>query len=57
MRYALGGLKGVGEKAMDQLVAEGDAGGPFKSLDYIADRIEPRLLNRRQLESLAAAGV
>ena len=56
VRYALGGLKGVGEKAMDQLVAERDAAGPFKSLDDFADRIEPRLLNRRQLESLAAAG-
>ncbi|HKY80879.1 MAG TPA: DNA polymerase III subunit alpha [Sphingobium sp.] len=56
VRYALGGLKGVGEKAMEQLVAERDAGGPFKSLDDFADRIEPRLLNRRQLESLAAAG-
>ncbi|WP_037451332.1 DNA polymerase III subunit alpha [Sphingobium chlorophenolicum] len=56
VRYALGGLKGVGEKAMEQLVAEREAGGPFKSLDDFADRIEPRLLNRRQLESLAAAG-
>src|SRR3546814_3941132 len=56
VRYALGGLKGVGEKAMEQLVAEREAGGSFKSLDDFADRIEPRLLNRRQLESLAAAG-
>ncbi|PHQ61846.1 MAG: DNA polymerase III subunit alpha, partial [Sphingobium sp.] len=56
VRYALGGLKGVGEKAMEQLVAERDVGGPFKSLDDFADRIEPRMLNRRQLESLAAAG-
>lgn len=56
VRYALGGLKGVGEKAMEQLVAERDAGGSFKSLDDFADRIEPRLLNRRQLESLAASG-
>ncbi|HWV12494.1 MAG TPA: DNA polymerase III subunit alpha, partial [Sphingobium sp.] len=56
VRYALGGLKGVGEKAMEQLVAERDAGGAFKSLDDFADRIEPRLLNRRQLESLAASG-
>ena len=56
VRYALGGLKGVGEKAMEQLVAEREAAGPFKSLDDFADRIEPRLLNRRQLESLAAAG-
>ena len=56
VRYALGGLKGVGEKAMDLLVAEREAGGSFKSLDDFADRIEPRLLNRRQLESLAASG-
>jgi len=56
VRYALGGLKGVGERAMEQLVEERERGGPFKSLDDFADRIEPRLLNRRQLESLAAAG-
>ncbi len=56
VRYALGGLKGVGEKAMEQLVEEREAGGLFKTLDDFADRIEPRLLNRRQLESLAAAG-
>jgi DNA polymerase-3 subunit alpha len=56
VRYALGGLKGVGEKAMEQLVAEREAAGLFKSLDDFADRIEPRLLNRRQLESLAASG-
>jgi len=56
VRYALGGLKGVGEKAMEQLVEERGANGPFTSLDDFANRIEPRLLNRRQLESLAAAG-
>jgi DNA polymerase III subunit alpha len=56
VRYALGALKGVGEKAMEQLVEERRTGGPFKSLDDFAERIDPRLLNRRQLESLAAAG-
>jgi len=56
VRYALGALKGVGEKAMESLVAERDANGPFKSLDEFAERIDPRLLNRRQIESLAAAG-
>jgi len=56
VRYALGALKGVGEKAMEQLVEERRANGPFKSLDDLADRIDPRLLNRRQLESLAGAG-
>ena len=56
VRYALGALKGVGEKAMEALVAERERAGPYKSLDDFAERIDPKLLNRRQLESLAAAG-
>jgi DNA polymerase-3 subunit alpha len=56
VRYALGALKGVGEKAMEALVEEREAHGPFSSLDDFAARIDPKLLNRRQLESLAAAG-
>src|SRR5438270_2506984 len=56
VRYALGALKGVGEKAMEALVEERTAGGPFSSLEDFAARIDPRLLNRRQLESLAGAG-
>ena len=56
VRYALGALKGVGERAMEALVAERDADGPFASLEDFAARIDPRLLNKRQIESLAAAG-
>jgi DNA polymerase-3 subunit alpha len=56
VRYALGALKGVGEKAMEALVEERERGGPFISLEDFAARIDPRLLNRRQLESLAGAG-
>ncbi|MEA1013301.1 DNA polymerase III subunit alpha [Sphingosinicella sp. LY1275] len=56
VRYALGALKGVGEKAMEQLVEERRTNGPFKSLDDFADRVDPRLLNRRQIESMAAGG-
>jgi len=56
VRYALGALKGVGEKAMEALVKERERGGPFTSLEDFAARIDPRLLNRRQLESLAGAG-
>jgi DNA polymerase-3 subunit alpha len=56
VRYALGALKGVGEKAMEALVEERTRGGPFASLEDFATRIDPRLLNRRQLESLAGAG-
>jgi len=56
VRYALGALKNVGEKAMEALVEERKARGPFKSLDDFAERIDPRLLNKRQVESLAGAG-
>lgn len=56
VRYALGALKGVGEKAMEALVEERERSGPFDTLEDFAARIDPRLLNRRQLESLAGAG-
>jgi DNA polymerase-3 subunit alpha len=56
VRYALGALKGVGERAMEQLVDERRRNGRFRSLDDFAGRIDPRLLNRRQIESLAGGG-
>ena len=56
VRYALGALKGVGERAMELLVEERRTGGRFTGLDDFAARVDPKLLNRRQIESLAAAG-
>ena len=56
VRFALAALKSVGEGAMERLVAERAAGGPFASIDDLAHRVDPRLLNKRQLETLAAAG-
>ena len=55
VRYALAALKSVGEGAMERLVEERRAGA-FGSLDDLATRVDPRLLNKRQLETLAAAG-
>ena len=56
VRYGLGALKGVGEAAMARLVDERTANGPFRDLDDFAMRVDPRVLNRRQLEALAASG-
>ena len=56
VRYALGALKGVGERAMAELVAERRTKGPFRSIDDFAARVDPRLLNKRQIETLAGAG-
>jgi len=55
LRYGLAGLKGVGVRAMETLViARGDQ--PFLSLSDFANRVDPKLLNKRQLESLISAG-
>ena len=44
------------KSAMEALVEERERGGPFTSIEDFAARVDPRLLNRRQLESLAGAG-
>jgi len=56
VRYALAGLKNVGEKAMEGLAASRKQDGLYKSLDDFAGRIDPSQINRRSLENLAASG-
>ncbi|SFG31506.1 DNA polymerase III, alpha subunit [Novosphingobium sp. CF614] len=56
VRYALAGIRNVGEKAMDAIVAEREANGRFANLDDLFRRAPAGSMNRRQLESLAAAG-
>lgn len=56
VRYALAALKSVGEGAMERLCEERVKAGPFRSLDDLAARVDPRLLNKRQVETLAAGG-
>lgn len=56
VRYALAGIRNVGEKAMEQLVAEREANGPFASLEDLFRRCPAGSMNRRQLEGLAGAG-
>jgi DNA polymerase-3 subunit alpha len=53
--YALAALKGVGRQAVDAMVAARGA-TPFADLADFARRINPRAVNKRVLESLAAAG-
>ncbi len=53
--YALAGLKGVGAQAVELIVvARND--GLFTSLADFAARVNPRAINKRVIESLAAAG-
>ena len=56
VRYALAGIRNVGEKAMEAVVAEREANGPFKDLEDLFSRVPSGSLNRRMLEGLAASG-
>jgi DNA polymerase-3 subunit alpha len=56
VRYALSALKGVGEVAMETVVAVRDEGGAFKDVFDFAERVNPKALNKRQIQGLAAAG-
>jgi DNA polymerase-3 subunit alpha len=53
--YALAALKGVGPQAIEQIVEERKK-GLFTSLADVASRVNPRAINKRVIESLAAAG-
>ncbi len=55
IHYALAALRGVGRQAVESIVAaRGEQ--PFTDLADFARRINPRAINKRVLESLAAAG-
>lgn len=56
VRYALGAVRNVGVAAMESIAAERKARGRFKALYDFAERLDPRAVNRRQLENLAKAG-
>jgi DNA polymerase-3 subunit alpha len=56
IRYALAAIKGVGREAMNRLVEEREANGPYKTLFDVGERLDQRVINKRLLESLAKAG-
>ncbi|CAG1010992.1 MAG: DNA polymerase III subunit alpha [Rhizobiaceae bacterium] len=53
--YSLAALKGVGEAAVDHIVAK-RAERPFGSLADFCERVDPRIVGKRVFESLIAAG-
>ncbi len=56
IRFGLGGLKGVGEAAVQSIIEEREKGGRFKSIFEFIRRINQRTVNKRTLECLAFAG-
>jgi DNA polymerase-3 subunit alpha len=56
IRYSLAALKNVGRHAVEHLCEEREARGPFRDVSDFARRVSPRFVNKRALETLAAAG-
>ena len=57
IRFGLGGIKGVGTAAVENVLHEREAGGPYKDIYDFFERISFTLCNRKTIESMAMAGV
>ena len=56
IHFGLSAIKGVGSKAVESLVAEREANGPFESLFNFCERVDSRSCNRAAIESLIKCG-
>jgi DNA polymerase III subunit alpha len=54
--YALGGIKSVGYEAISNVVKERNNNGEFKSINDFLNRVNPKDINKLQLEGLVKAG-
>ncbi len=54
--YALGGIKAVGYEAISNIVQERLTNGKFKSINDFLNRVNPKDINKLQLEGLVKAG-
>ena len=56
IRFGLGGLKGVGEAAVESIIEERNKKGAYKDIFDFIKRVNQRTVNKKTLESLAYAG-
>ena len=56
IRFGMASIKGVGEKAVDAIVSERKAGGPFRNIFDFVERVNLSSCNRKNIECLALAG-
>ncbi len=56
IRYGLGALKGVGIEATKLIVEERKENGKFADIYDFAKRCNPKVINKKQLEGISAAG-
>ena len=56
IRFGLGGVKGVGEGAVEAIIREREANGPYKNIYDFVERVNLQACNRKNLECLALSG-
>jgi len=56
IRYGLGAVRGVGRGAVEELLAQRVAHGPYKSIEDLCRRLDLQKVNRRVLEALIRSG-
>lgn len=56
VRFGLGGVKGVGEGAVEAIIQEREQNGKYKDLFDFLERVNLQACNRKTVESLALAG-
>lgn len=56
VRYALSAIKSVGEAAMEEVITEREKNGLYTSIWNFMERLSTKATNKRQIESLIAAG-
>ena len=54
--FGLSAIKGCGVQASEAICAERQRGGPFRDLDDLCGRVDPSVVNKTAMESLAKAG-
>ncbi len=56
IRFGLGGIKGVGEKAVASILAARQKGGAFKSIFDFTERVDLQVVNKAVCEALIKCG-
>ena len=56
LMYGLGAIKGLGEAAIENIVATREQGGSFTDLFDFCERVDLKKMNRRSLEALIKSG-
>jgi DNA polymerase III subunit alpha len=56
IRFGLGGIKGVGEAAVLQMIEEREKNGLYRDIYDLVERVNLNSLNKKNLEAMAVAG-